>query len=235
MILAINTSTREFGVAILGEDGSLAAEYLASEGEGHFGGLMPAIDFIFSSSRFTLKDVKAVAVAIGPGSFTGLRVGLAAAKGFCHSLGIPIIGVPSLKALASQVPFSNFHIVPILDSRRGELFTARFILAKDNSLVRERDDVSLRIEDFPSMLTGGPTLFIGNNFVVQGPLIRSVLGPEFLPVPAHYWNLRASSVGALAIKRFHAQDFDDLQYLDPIYLRGADIRPNPFSVPPDSD
>jgi tRNA threonylcarbamoyladenosine biosynthesis protein TsaB len=235
MILAINTSTREYSVAILGEDGILASEYLVSEGEGHFGGLMPALDFVFTSSKLSLKDVKAIAVAIGPGSFTGLRVGLAAAKGMCHGLEIPIIGIPSLEALASQIPFLRLPIVPVLDSRRGELFTAQFTLTGDNSLVREKEDVSLRLEDFPSMLTGGPMVFIGNNFAAQEPLIRDVLGSKVLVAPAHYWNLRASSVGALAHKRFHAHDFDDPQGLDPVYLRGPDIRPNPFPLLPGSD
>jgi len=228
MILAINTSTREFGLALLEADGTVLTEYLMSKGGGHFGSLMPALHFLLTTSRSVYHDLEAIVVAIGPGSFTGLRVGLSAAKGLCHALEVPIIGISSLEALASELPFSDLPIAPILDSRKGELFTARFFWSDDHNLIRITEDISLRLEEFPPLFEE-PALFIGNNFASQGFLIKETLGPRALLSPAHCWNLKASAVGYLGLRRFYAHDFDDLQSLNPIYLRPPDIRPNVFS------
>lgn len=229
MILAINTSTRQFSLALLQEDGTVLGEYLISKGEGHFGQLMPLLDFMFTASRSDIHDVAALVVAAGPGSFTGLRVGLSAAKGLCHALEIPIIGVSSLEALASQLPYTDIPIAPILDSRKGELFVAQFIWNNDRNLVRNMKDTSLNLEAF-SPLFKEPTIFIGNDFPKQGPVIREMLGHLALLAPPNCWSLRSSAVGFLGLKRFHVQDFDDPQSLSPLYLRPPDIRPNPFPL-----
>ncbi|MCP4681263.1 MAG: tRNA (adenosine(37)-N6)-threonylcarbamoyltransferase complex dimerization subunit type 1 TsaB [Desulfobacterales bacterium] len=224
MILAINTSTLQFGLALLKRDGTVPAEYFMSEDRRHFGSLMPALHFLLSTTRSHMKDMEAIIVAIGPGSFTGLRVGLSAAKGLCHALDVPVIGVSSLEALASQVPYSHLPITPVLDSRKGELFTARFVWTEDQELVRKGEDISLRLESFPSMFEG-PAIFIGNDFGTQGPLIKKELGPRAIPAPAHCWNLKASALGFQGLKRLDANDFDNPQDLGPVYLRPPDIRP----------
>ena len=232
MILAINTSTLQFGLAILEAEGNVLAEYLMSKGWGHFGGLMPALHFLFTTSKIEVNDLKGLAVATGPGSFTGLRVGLSAAKGLCHALDMPIMGISSLEALASQLRYSVLPIAPILDSRKGELFTARFMWSNDQGLIRNIGDTSLRLEDFPSVFDK-TALFIGNDFSRQGPLLKEILGPRAVLAPPDCWNLKASSIGSLGLKRFLARDFDEPQNLTPVYLRPPDIRPNPY--PPQSD
>lgn len=232
MILAINTSTPQFGLAILEAEGTVRAEYLMSEGGGHFGGLMPALHFLVTTSKVDIKDIKCLAVATGPGSFTGLRVGLSAAKGLCHALDKPIMGISSLEALASQLRYSVLPIAPILDSRKGELFTARFMWSNDQGLNRIMGDTALRFEDFPAVFDK-TALFVGNDFSRQGPLLKEILGPRAVLAPPNYWNLKASSIGSLGINRFRARDFDEPQNLTPIYLRPPDIRPNPY--PPQFD
>ncbi|MDY6972898.1 MAG: tRNA (adenosine(37)-N6)-threonylcarbamoyltransferase complex dimerization subunit type 1 TsaB [Thermodesulfobacteriota bacterium] len=230
MILAINTSTLEFGLAILEDDGTVLTEYSMSKGAGHFGSLMPALHFLLTTSESDIRDLEAIVVAIGPGSFTGLRVGLSIAKGLCHALDIPIIGISSLEALASELPSSDLPLAPILDSRKGEFFTARFSWNDDNNLIRCTEDVSLRLEEFPTLFKE-PALFIGNNFAGQSIPVKKTLGPLALMSPSHCWSLKASAVGSLGLRRFHAHDFDDLHTLSPIYLRPPDIRPNVFSTP----
>ena len=84
MILAVNTSTLQFALALMETDGSVLAEYLAAKGKGHFGTLMPALDFLLNTSESDILDLEGLIVAVGPGSFTGLRVGLSAAKGLCQ-------------------------------------------------------------------------------------------------------------------------------------------------------
>jgi len=229
MILALNTSTLQFGLALLEEDGNIRAEYFMSKGKGHFGSLMPALDFLVTSSKSDIHDLEGIIVAMGPGSFTGLRVGLSTAKGLSHGLEVPIIGVSSLEAMAYQLSYSGFPVISVLDSRKYEFFAARFIWGDDHALVRNGKDVCLKVEDLSS-LCKEPALFVGNDFTGQGSLIKEMLGPRAILAPAHLWNPKASAVGILGLKRFHARNFDDSQQLSPIYMRPPGIRPNPSPV-----
>ncbi|MCD6560371.1 MAG: tRNA (adenosine(37)-N6)-threonylcarbamoyltransferase complex dimerization subunit type 1 TsaB [Deltaproteobacteria bacterium] len=223
MILAINTSTLDFSLAFQKEDGSVLGECFMAKSGGHFRNLLPVLDFLVSKSDFEIHDVKCIIIAIGPGSFTGLRSGISFAKGLCQALDVPIIGISSLEALASRIPFSDFPIVPILDSRKGEVFIAKFIREKDNNLVRCMDDNSIKIKAFAT-ICDEPALFIGNDFEIQGPQTKKNLGAMAMLAPAQYWNLKASAVGSLGLKRFNAGDYDDPYNLSPIYLRRPDIR-----------
>jgi tRNA threonylcarbamoyladenosine biosynthesis protein TsaB len=227
MILAINTSTLQFALALMETDGSVRAEYLSANGKGHFGALMPALDFLFKTSEVDLIELKGLTVAVGPGSFTGLRVGLSAAKGLCHGLDIPIIGISSLEAMASQVLFPDFSIVPILDSRKGEFFTAQFVWGGERKLTRKTEDTCLKAEELPS-LSGQYSVFVGNSYSSQATLLKKILGPNALLAPPHFWNPSASAIGFLGLERFLAHDFDNPETLNPLYLRPPDIRPNPF-------
>jgi tRNA threonylcarbamoyladenosine biosynthesis protein TsaB len=210
------------------EEGATLSEYYMASGSKNFRRFMPGIDFLLSTSKVDARDIKALIVATGPGSFTGLRVGLSEAKGMAQGLQIPIIGVSSLEAMAAQLPYARQPVCSIIDSRKGEVFAALFSWGDDQRMVRMEQDTCLRIEDLPSIIEE-PTLFLGNDFNKQGHLIREMLGLKAELAPAHLWNLKASVVGALGLKRFIAQDFDDLQELVPAYLRPPDIRPNPFA------
>ncbi|MBC8419526.1 MAG: tRNA (adenosine(37)-N6)-threonylcarbamoyltransferase complex dimerization subunit type 1 TsaB [Proteobacteria bacterium] len=229
MLLAINTSTLQFAIAFLAEDGTILTEHLMSEGKGHFGNLMPALNFMLNSSKSEIRDVKCISIAIGPGSFTGLRVGLSLAKGLCHALRVPVIGISSLEAMAGQMPYAGLPLAPILTSRKEEVFTALFSWNDDRRLTREGEDIWVRFEDFPSLFRR-PTLFVGNDYGSQAPLLKKLLGSRALLAPADHWNLKASSIGSLALERFLLNDIDDPYLLSPIYLRPPDIAPNPFSL-----
>ncbi len=227
MILAINTSTAQFSVAAVQESGSLLAEQVIAAKSKNFRAFMPALDSLMEHSGVEFKDVEAVAVAIGPGSFTGLRVGLATAKGICQGLGIPVIGISSLEAMASQWPEGTLPICSIIDSRKGEVSTALF--RRDNEgLVRLTADTCLKYGDLPGLIKG-TTLFLGNDFDHQEIMIRKTLGPKAKAAPPQFWGLRASAVGLLGVKRMKEHQFDSLLNLTPSYLRPPDIRPNPFS------
>jgi tRNA threonylcarbamoyladenosine biosynthesis protein TsaB len=208
--------------------GVVLAEYLILPKERNFRGFMPAIHALMESANVGLEEIQTVAVAIGPGSFTGMRVGLAMAKGVTQGLKIPIIGVSSLEALAVQVTYVNYPVCPIIDSRKGEVFTALFQWSDDGEMVRTREDTCLRIKDLASVASE-KTIVLGNDFNLQSPLIKEALGAKAVLAKAHHWNVRASAVGTLGLKRFLAQDFDDPQDLVPIYLRPPDIRPNPYA------
>lgn len=232
MLLAINTSSFQFSFALLDDDGSLKAEYVMSGGAGRFAGMFPAYEEILSALGFTMQDVSALAVAIGPGSFTGLRVGLAAAKGFAHALTAPLVGVSSLEALACQVIGGSATIVPILDARRGEVFTAPFSPGFPYP-ERSGPDTCIPFNSISSFYPG-PVIIIGNDYSKQLPLLQPALGDSKLLAPPHLWNLRASTVGFLGFKRLRVNDFDDPETLSPVYLRPPDIRP-PTHIPQRQD
>ncbi len=224
MILALNTSTRQCSIALLGMDRTLIAEQLMFEGKGHFGGLMPAVDGLINC--IGSDRIRGVAVATGPGSFTGLRVGLSLAKGFAHALRVPVIGISSLKALAFQLPLTPHPIAPLLSSRKGEVFTALFLWNRNNELERKEKDNCFRIDDIPSLFADD-TVFIGNDFSNHGARLKELIEEHARIAPPQCWQLRASSVGALALARFDAGDLDDPGNLVPRYFRPPDIRPSP--------
>jgi tRNA threonylcarbamoyladenosine biosynthesis protein TsaB len=123
IILGIETATQQVGCALGGVEG-LFASFHAARGRRHAETLVPAIEFVCAQARIPLSEVSVVAVDIGPGLFTGLRVGLATAKSLAQALRIPVIGLSSLDLLAHQVRHSNRLIVPVIDARRGEVFSA---------------------------------------------------------------------------------------------------------------
>jgi tRNA threonylcarbamoyladenosine biosynthesis protein TsaB len=231
MILALNTSTPQFSVAVLQENGCLVAEQVLAAKSKNFRAFMPVLWCLLEHSGVVFKEVEAVAVAIGPGSFTGLRVGLATAKGICQGLGIPVIGISSLEAMASQWPGGRPDGTPpicsIIDSRRGEVSAALF-RRDDEGLVRLTADTCLKYGDLPGMIKG-TTLFVGNDFDHQEGMIREILGPKAKVASPQFWGLRANAVGLLGVKRMKEHRFDSLPNLTPAYLRPPDIRPNPFS------
>jgi tRNA threonylcarbamoyladenosine biosynthesis protein TsaB len=227
MILAVNTTTMQFSLALMKNQGDILAEYLMAPGGKKFKGFMPEVHSLLTSSQADTQDIKAIIVAIGPGSFTGLRVGLSAAKGMAQGLEIPIIGVSSLEAMATQLPFTEHPLCPMIASRKGEVFTALFKRSDDHRMIRQSRDISLKLEEMPSIIVE-KTLFLGNDFISQGDVIKETLGTKALLAPPYLWNLRASAVGSLGLARFLDQDYDDLQDLVPAYLRPPDIRPAPF-------
>ncbi|MBW1996723.1 MAG: tRNA (adenosine(37)-N6)-threonylcarbamoyltransferase complex dimerization subunit type 1 TsaB [Deltaproteobacteria bacterium] len=234
MILCINTSTLQYGMAFVDERGSVLTEYFLSPKSNSFTAFMPSLDYVLRTRGIEIKELKAVIVSRGPGSFTGLRVGLSAAKGICQGLQIPIIGVSSLESMALQIPYPSEAVCAIIDSRRGEVFAGLFTLSEEGRLVRTRDDTPLRFEDLVSF-AGDKAIFIGNNFAQQGKIVRDLLGPRALLAPAPLWNLKASSLAVIGLRRYRRGDFDQLGDLVPFYLRPADIRPNPFHRPLESN
>jgi tRNA threonylcarbamoyladenosine biosynthesis protein TsaB len=229
VILALNTSTPQFSLALLEADGTLLAESVMGPGGKQFGDLMPTLDFLMKGSRSTPAQLDAVIVAKGPGSFTGLRVGMSTAKGLCQALGVPLIGVSSIEALASQLPWTDLEICAVVDSRKGEVFAGRFFWT-DGRLARRGEEVCLKFENLADFVSE-KVLFIGNNFQAQHLLIQGALGTHVRLAPAPMWHLRASALGYAGLDRFYQNDFDDLGALIPVYLRPPDVRtPRPHPL-----
>lgn len=229
VILAINTSTPQFSLALVEEGGALLAECTLSPRTKDFRHFMTALDHLLQVSGVALEEIRGLAAAKGPGSFTGLRVGLSAAKGFCEGLGVPMVALSSLEVLASQCPGVSIPICPVIDSRKEEVFAALYTWSDEQELVRLEPETCLKIRDLPGFIKKR-AFVVGTDFNRQRGPIASAAGDRAVFAPPSFWSLRAATLGMLAARRARVQGFDDVQDVVPSYLRPPDIRPNPYKV-----
>jgi tRNA threonylcarbamoyladenosine biosynthesis protein TsaB len=229
VILAINTSTPQFSLALVDESGALVAEWTLSPRTRDFSPFMTALDHLLQVSGVTFEEIRSLAVTKGPGSFTGLRVGLSAAKGLCEGLGLPIVAVSSLEVLAAQCPGVSLPLCPVIDSRKEEVFTALYTWSEEQELIPLEPETCLKIKDLPAFMKER-AFVVGTNFARQQGPIAATTGGRAVFAPPSFWNLRAATLGMLASKKAKTQGFDRLQEVAPSYLRPPDIRPNPHPV-----
>ena len=180
IVLGIETSSLHGGVALVGERG-LIAEYVLHIEVTYSERLLPAIDRLLADAGLGVPDLGGLAVAIGPGSFTGLRIGLATVKGLAAASGTPVVGVPTLRALAWGLPFSRHPICPLLDARKGEVYCALFRWT-EGGLVQEMEDAALALEVLAARVAE-PTIFVGDGAALHAPALAGALGPRALFAP----------------------------------------------------
>lgn len=208
-VLALETSTLAGGVALVDAE-RLVAEYLLDVSITHSERLMGVIDRALADARWTPRDLEGLAVSIGPGSFTGLRVGVSAAKGLALALGLPIAAVPTLDAMAAAVPWAALPVCPVLTARRDEVYTSLY-RHDGEGLRREWDYVALPPADVAARLHE-PTLVIGDGAVlVDSPHARRLPPPHRLPSPA--------CVAVLGHARLRLGEVVGPAELTPLYLR----------------
>jgi len=224
LVLGIDTSTAQVGVAIGGHEGVLAQAH-SSRGKRHAENLTPAIDFVRRQARVDLHEISCVAVDLGPGLFTGLRVGVASAKAIAHALRVPMIGVPSLDLLAFPVRFSPRRIVAAIDARRGELFYA-FYRQVPGGVQRLSDHQIGTPDDLASELlaSGEDSLLVGDGAqryaeVFEG-LSRVEVADHGLAYPS------AASLVQLAHAQALREEWVKPWDLQPLYLRVPDAEIN---------
>lgn len=182
MILGIESATAQVGVALGGEAGVLASVH-SSVDRRHAESLTPQMKFVCEQAQVELSDVDAVAVDIGPGLFTGLRVGIASAMAVAHGLGVPMVGVSSLDLGAHAASHTSRLIVPCYDARRGEVFSAQYRSGSDaeDGLERTSDAVATTPEQLAVELTelADEVLIFGDGAVRYREHFEGVPGIEF--------------------------------------------------------
>ena len=181
LVLGIETSTMQGGVALVGSEG-LISEHTLNVRATHTERLLPAIDRMLHDAGLGLDALSGLAVSMGPGSFTGLRIGLSTVKGLAYATGLPVVGVPSLEALAWTLPYTAWQVCPVLDARKQEVYAALFRY-EGQELVRVMEDVALA----PEVLCGKirrRTVFLGDGLAVYGELFQRLLGEKLLVPPA---------------------------------------------------
>lgn len=216
LVMGIDTSTMQGGVALLSGQGVIC-EYTLNVKATYSERLLPLIDRALQNAGITLGQVEGVAVAVGPGSFTGLRIGLSTAKGLVVTGGQPLVGISTLEAMAWTLPFCAHPICPILDARKGEIYCALFRHEGDR-LIRLMDDAAVASDRLLSYIQQ-PTVFLGDGLAVYEGLLRSELKELALFPPLAGRGGRAAAVAELGRRLLLGGYRDDLAQLAPHYLR----------------
>jgi tRNA threonylcarbamoyladenosine biosynthesis protein TsaB len=219
LVLGIETSTMHGGVALLDQQG-LRAEYLLNVKATHTERLLPSIDQVLRDAGVTLEQVAGLAVAVGPGSFTGLRIGLSTAKGLAAASGRPLVGVPTLEAIAWCLPFCAHPVCPVLDARKGQVYCALY-RHDGEQLYPIMDEAALSPDALVSRIDE-PTVFIGEGLSVYGDVLAERLGSKALFPPESHRGGRASAVADLGRRRLLQGERDDVARLAPRYLRPSE-------------
>lgn len=211
MILALETATRNCSVALFDEGRMVSLCEYAGEGYSHAEKLHVFIETVLREAGISYKELSAVAVSCGPGSYTGLRIGVSAAKGLCFALGIPLISVDTMRVLALRAPSKADFIVPMLDARRMEVYASVFD-ANLNEIKATHAEI-LTEDSFAGL--NGSVLFLGDaNQKAKTVLTDSRF--EFAPdvsLPS------AREMGIPAYTKFQNADFENLAYFEPFYLK----------------
>ena len=218
-ILAVDTATTSCSVAVI-DNTSVRAELTTHKKQTHSKHLMTSINSVLKSANCSAGDLDGFAVTIGPGSFTGLRIGMATIKGLASAVDTPVVGVSSLEALASQCRAHNRLICPLLDARKAEIYGATYRLREDR-LIQQTAACAVKPEAFVADIKE-PSLFIGCGAQLYQKKIQDALGDKAYFVPDDQNVIRASRVGFLSLERFKSNDTDRASDLTPFYIRKSD-------------
>ena len=220
-ILGIDTSTPIGSVAVI-DGNNLVAEHTLNIVQAHSSRLMPAIDTVLKWSDITADDLEGCAVGIGPGSFTGIRIGVATIKSLCYALDKPIVGVSTLEAVAYNLRWTKGPICPLLDARRSEIYGA--IFQGGTEWQRLSEDLCLPIDAFLDRLDthispNCPINFIGDGLSTYGDAVREKLGEKADFADAIFNVPRGAAIAHLGAQRLQNGDIDDYWTLVPNYVR----------------
>jgi len=235
-ILGIDTASPTASVAIV-EDGALVAEEIHGRAGAHPGKILPAlkgnhaeivlplIQSVLAKSKSALDELAGIAVSIGPGSFTGLRIGLATVKGLAYDWGLPVVGVSTLLANAARAKDFNGLICSMLDARKSEVYMALF-QGDGRRPARVTEDAITSLQGAIELVQSSrsvddrPMIFVGDGAKAYEKILIDALAPSALIADGHA--SVAAEVAVLAAERFQRSASDDLGTLVPIYLRPAE-------------
>lgn len=223
LLLAIDTSTSVCGVALATGEG-LLGEYNLDIRKDHSQRLMPMVDRLLRDCRAVPGDLGGIAVTCGPGSFTGIRIGVATARGLAQGLGIPVVGVPTLDVLAAQFPFQEGLVCPLLDARRQEVYTALYRGGGDG-LAQVTGYLALPLEGLLALLgreraPGESLVLLGDGLEKYGGMLQGALGDRAWRAPPALRSNRGGLLARLGQERLSGEGGrGDYRLLKPLYLR----------------
>jgi tRNA threonylcarbamoyladenosine biosynthesis protein TsaB len=207
-ILAVDSCSMVATCALMCDD-KLVSEGYINHTKTHSQKLLPMIDSVLKNADMSVSDIDVFACTIGPGSFTGQRIGIATVKGLAQGTGKPCVGVSALEAMAYNIPFTDAYISPIMDARRGQVYNGIYKW-ENGELVTIKGDRALSLDELLDELKGQKAVFLGDGV----PIFKDRL-KDFLVAPPHLSQLRGGSVAMLAANR-QGIECDKLL---PLYLR----------------
>ena len=218
LILAFETSAKAASAALL-ENGKLLGESYQNTGMTHSQTLMVMAEDLLKTAGKTVRDVEAVAVAAGPGSFTGVRIGVAAAKGFAWGRSLPCCGVSTLEAMALSLGAYQGWVCPVMDARRSQVYNALFYV-NQGKLERVTEDRAISLAELGAELQEKKeTIFLVGDGSILCYNTLSEKVPNLVCPPEHCMHQRASGVALAAANRIAAGESCDANALTPNYLR----------------
>ena len=213
LILNLETATTNCSVSIAKDGKTLAIKEHDTPNYSHSEQLHVFIQEVVKETSISLVDIDAIAVSKGPGSYTGLRIGVSAAKGLCFSLDVPLISIETLKSMASQEKSTGYDfIIPLLDARRMEVYSKVF----DNQLNEIRETKAEIVDEnaFKNYLDKGKVLLLGSGAEKCKEVLESQnLNYAVNAVPS------AKQMSQLSFEKFQNKDFEDVAYFEPYYLK----------------
>jgi tRNA threonylcarbamoyladenosine biosynthesis protein TsaB len=219
-VLGIDTSTSCGGIGLI-DDGEVISDYLLNLPVTHSERLLGAVEFVLKEAHCPIENIDGWAIALGPGSFTGLRIGVSTAKGLAFATEKPVAGVSILDVLASQIAPTPYLICPILDARKREIYTAFYRYEKRAFLKRQSDYQAIRPENLVKKITE-PTIFLGDGVKTYGDFfLNSLPSSAIFPLaPLHVSH--GSMVAKLGFKLLQKGEYLNLSTFSPIYVRPSE-------------
>lgn len=210
-ILNIETSTKNCSVALAKEGNTIFIKEIAEQNFSHSEKLHLFIDEVLKQAGISYKELAAIALSKGPGSYTGLRIGASTAKGLCFALDIPLIALDSLQILALQVTHQGGLIIPMIDARRMEVYTATF----DSNHNKISDTQALIIDENSFSQITQKTYFFGDGAEKCKPFLQreNLIFLDQIIYPS------AQEMSLLSYEKFVAQEFENIAYFEPFYLK----------------
>jgi tRNA threonylcarbamoyladenosine biosynthesis protein TsaB len=221
-VLAIDTSTLLGGVAIVDELSGMVFEVRLNVKSTYSERLMTTIDYALKQSGYTISDMDVFAVATGPGSFTGLRIGLSTVKGFSYATGKPIVSVPTLEALAQNFPFCRYPVCTMLDARKKEVYVALFEW-KDEGLVRLISEMSLKVNKALEIINEhDKVVFTGDGVILYKNEIVSLMGEKAVFASPEKMVPSPANVACIGLQKALRGEFSEPVNLVPFYIRRSE-------------
>ena len=210
-ILNLETATKNCSVSISQNGQTILCKEMAEAGYSHAEKLHVFIEDCIKESNISFKDLSAIAVSQGPGSYTGLRIGVSAAKGLCFALDLPLIAVDTLQVLASKLSISDGVIIPMIDARRMEVYSAIFnakyekVREVQAEILTENsfEEISDKIHFIGDCSEKAKTVLTNSNFIFH----EEIIYPS------------ANEMSELSYKKFQENNFEDVAYFEPYYLK----------------
>ena len=234
LILAIETSTNTASIALWQtaekEKSPPAQEKIIGELTlnlcgNHSATLMPGIDQLLKETKLQIEQVQGIALALGPGSFTGLRIGVATVKGLAYALKVPVVGVSTLDVLAQNVCYACKLVCPVLDARKKEVYAALYRGDGSGCLTKINADMVVAPEELSKQIKE-EVIFLGNGVEVYGEIWQKQLGAKAFFAPPEFSHPRAVQVARLSLPKFHNGQFLNLFSFGPLYLRRSEAEVN---------